>query len=161
MTKSPSTSAPPESTASMRSPSPSKASPRSKPSARTTVALNTRGRSARCRRAVAVCGDLGVAEDSTEELESASRLNDTPCVLLNIRKQSGTNTVEVVGRVRALLPTFQKQLPESVKLGILRDQSVAVHEAFSDVKTTLVLAVGLVVLVIFLFLPISRTVSSS
>ena len=39
-------------------------------------------------------GDLGHCEDSTEEIKSASLCNDTPCVLLNIRKQSGTNTVE-------------------------------------------------------------------
>ncbi len=43
-------------------------------------------------------GDLGRAEDSTEEIKSASLYNDTPCVLLNIRKQSGTNTVEVADR---------------------------------------------------------------
>jgi multidrug efflux pump subunit AcrB len=69
-----------------------------------------------------------------------------------VQKQPGTNTVEVVSRVRALLPVFQQQLPESVQLGILRDASVAVREAVSDVQFTLVLAVALVVLVIFLFL---------
>jgi HAE1 family hydrophobic/amphiphilic exporter-1 len=98
-------------------------------------------------------GEVGEVIDSVQDLRVASWFDGDRAIVLAVQKQPGTNTVEVVGRVRALLPTFQKQLPESVKLGILRDQSVAVHEAFrADVKTTLVLAVGLVVLVIFLFL---------
>jgi len=70
-------------------------------------------------------------------------------IVLAIQKQPGTNTVEVVDRVRALLPSFQRQMPESVSLGILRDQSVAVRESVADVRFTLVLAIALVVLVIF------------
>jgi len=97
-------------------------------------------------------GEVAEVIDSVQDLRVASWFNGDRAIVLAVQKQPGTNTVEVVGRVRALLPTFQKQLPESVKLGILRDQSVAVHEAFADVQFTLVLAVGLVVLVIFLFL---------
>ncbi len=73
-------------------------------------------------------------------------------VVLAIQKQPGTNTVAVVDRVRALLPDLAKQIPESVSLDILRDQSQAVRESVADVRFTLLLAVGLVVLVIFLFL---------
>jgi HAE1 family hydrophobic/amphiphilic exporter-1 len=97
-------------------------------------------------------GELAEVIDSVQDLRVASWFNGDRAIVLAVQKQPGTNTVEVVGRVRALLPTFQKQLPESIRLGILRDQSVAVHEAFSDVQFTLMLAVGLVVLVIFLFL---------
>ena len=97
-------------------------------------------------------GELAEVIDSVQDLRVASWFNGNRAIVLAVQKQPGTNTVEVVGRVRALLPTFQKQLPESIRLGILRDQSVAVHEAFSDVQFTLMLAVGLVVLVIFLFL---------
>ncbi len=79
-------------------------------------------------------------------------------IVLAIQKQPGTNTVEVVDRVRALLPAFQKQLPESVYLDVLRDQSEAVRESFADVRSTLMLAIALVVLVIFLFL---RTVPAT
>ena len=79
-------------------------------------------------------------------------------IVLAIQKQPGTNTVEVVDRVRALLPAFQKQLPESVYLDVLRDQSEAVRESFADVRFTLMLAIALVVLVIFLFL---RTVPAT
>ena len=97
-------------------------------------------------------GELAEVIDSVQELRSASWFNGNRAIVLAVQKQPGTNTVEVVGRVRSLLPDFQKQLPESIQLGILRDQSLAVREAFSDVQFTLVLAVGLVVLVIFLFL---------
>jgi hydrophobe/amphiphile efflux-1 (HAE1) family protein len=97
-------------------------------------------------------GELAEVIDSVQDLRVASWFDGNRAIVLAVQKQPGTNTVEVVGRVRALLPTFQKQLPESIRLGILRDQSVAVREAFSDVQFTLLLAVGLVVLVIFLFL---------
>jgi HAE1 family hydrophobic/amphiphilic exporter-1 len=73
-------------------------------------------------------------------------------IVLAIQKQPGTNTVEVVDRVRAILPNFERQLPESVSLDILRDQSAAVRESVADVRFTLLLAVVLVVMVIFLFL---------
>ncbi|HZL44771.1 MAG TPA: efflux RND transporter permease subunit [Opitutaceae bacterium] len=73
-------------------------------------------------------------------------------IVLAIQKQPGTNTVEVVDRVRALLPAFERQLPESVFLDVLRDQSAAVRESVADVRFTLELAIVLVVLVIFLFL---------
>ena len=79
-------------------------------------------------------------------------------IVLAIQKQPGTNTVEVVDRVRALLPAFERQLPESVSLDILRDQSAAVRESVADVRFTLLLAIGLVVMVIFLFL---RTVPAT
>ncbi len=58
-------------------------------------------------------GDLGRVEDSTEELQSASLYNDTPCVLLNIRKQSGTNTVEVSNLLKQRLEGLTKTAPKS------------------------------------------------
>ena len=73
-------------------------------------------------------------------------------IVLAVQKQPGVNTVEVVGRVRALLPIFAKQLPESVHLSILRDNSEAVRASVHDVEFTMMLSITLVVLVIFLFL---------
>ncbi|MBS0631532.1 MAG: efflux RND transporter permease subunit [Verrucomicrobia bacterium] len=73
-------------------------------------------------------------------------------VVLGVQKQPGTNTVEVVQRIRGLLPVFREQLPQSVSLDILRDASEAVHDSVRDVQFTLVLAIALVVLVIFVFL---------
>ena len=73
-------------------------------------------------------------------------------IVLAVQKQPGTNTVEVVQRVRALMPIFQQQLPESVHLSVLRDTSEAVRDSVNDVQRTLLLSISLVILVIFLFL---------
>ncbi len=73
-------------------------------------------------------------------------------IVLAIQRQPGTNTVEVAKNVKALIPEFQKQLPASVNLRVLRDSSVWIAESARDVEFTLVLTLGLVVMVIFLFL---------
>ena len=97
-------------------------------------------------------GDLGHVVDSVQTDKSAGWFNDARSIVLAIQRQPGTNTIEVVNGVKALLPAFQEQLPASVKLDILIDRSVAIRESVADVKFTLVLAIILVVLVIFLFL---------
>ncbi len=71
---------------------------------------------------------------------------------LGIQRQPGTNTIDVVTRIRELLPTLRQQLPASVDLEILMDKSISIRESVHDVQFTLVLSVALVILVIFLFL---------
>ena len=73
-------------------------------------------------------------------------------VTLSVLKQPGVNVVQVVDDVKKLLPAFREQLPPSVKLDIRSDRSVAIRESVADVKFTLLLTVGLVIAVIFLFL---------
>src|SRR5579863_7042414 len=77
---------------------------------------------------------------------------------LSVQRQPGTNTVEVANRVKALLPSLRAQIPPSVKLTILMDRSELILDSVNDVKFTLWVAMGLVVLVIFLFL---RNVSAT
>ena len=84
--------------------------------------------------------------------------NGQRSIYLSVQRQPGTNTVEVVDRIKALLPDLQRQLPASVELGVRSDRSVPIRESVDDVKFTLVLTVCLVVLVIFLFL---RNVSAT
>jgi HAE1 family hydrophobic/amphiphilic exporter-1 len=103
-------------------------------------------------------GELAEVINSVQDKRVASWFNGKRAIVLSVQKQPGTNTVEVVSRVRALLPAFQQQIPESVQLDILRDQSVAVREAVNDVQFTLLLSIAMVVLVIFLFL---RSVSAT
>ncbi|MBS0664117.1 MAG: efflux RND transporter permease subunit [Verrucomicrobia bacterium] len=86
------------------------------------------------------------------ERDAAGRLEPARSIVLAVQKQPGVNTVEVVGRVRALLPIFMKQMPESVKLSVLRDNSEAVRDSVHDVQFTLMLSICLVILVIFVFL---------
>jgi len=80
------------------------------------------------------------------------KLDPARSIVLAVQKQPGVNTVEVIGRVRTLLPVFMKQLPESVYLDVLRDSSEPVRDSVHDVQFTLMLSIALVVLVIFVFL---------
>ena len=97
-------------------------------------------------------GELGRVIDSVENDKMAGWRNDSRAIVLAVQRQPGTNTVEVVDAVRALLPTFRAQLPASVSLNTMYDRSQTIRASVADVKFTLVLTMGLVVLVIFLFL---------
>jgi HAE1 family hydrophobic/amphiphilic exporter-1 len=96
--------------------------------------------------------DLGDVVDSVENNRLASRYNGQQVVTLTIQRQPGTNTVAVVDAIRNLLPTFRQQLPASVSLDVLYDRSSSIRESVNDVQFSLLLAIALVVLVIFLFL---------
>ncbi len=97
-------------------------------------------------------GELGRVIDSVENDKVASWYNNTRAIVLAIQRQPGTNTVEVVDLIKKLLPIFRAQMPASVDLNILYDRSVSIRNSVNDVKFTLLLAIFLVVLVIFLFL---------
>jgi HAE1 family hydrophobic/amphiphilic exporter-1 len=96
--------------------------------------------------------DLGNIVDSVENNRLASHYNGQQVVTLTIQRQPGTNTVEVVDAIRQLLPSFRQQLPASVTLDVLYDRSDSIRESVNDVQFSLLLAMALVVLVIFLFL---------
>jgi HAE1 family hydrophobic/amphiphilic exporter-1 len=102
--------------------------------------------------------DLGRVVDSVENDKIASWFGDRRSIILAVQKQPGTNTVEVVDAIQRLLPTFRAQMPASVSLDVLFDRSESIRQSVGDVKFTLVLTMGLVILVIFLFL---RTVSAT
>ena len=96
--------------------------------------------------------DLGRVIDSVQTDKVASWYNGVRAVVLAIQRQPGTNTVEVVNSIRKLLPTFREQIPASVSLNVLYDRSISIRDSVHDVEFTLLLAVMLVILVIFLFL---------
>ncbi len=79
-------------------------------------------------------------------------------MVLAIQKQPGTNTVQVVDDIRALVPTLRQQMPAAVNLGFLYDRSKGIRDSVNDVKFTLFLSLALVIMVIFLFL---RNVSAT
>jgi HAE1 family hydrophobic/amphiphilic exporter-1 len=93
-----------------------------------------------------------------ENERNAGWYNGARTIYLAIQRQPGTNTVEVVDRIKALLPDLEHQLPASVQLRVRSDRAVPIRESVDDVKFTLGLTVCLVVLVIFLFL---RNVSAT
>ena len=97
-------------------------------------------------------GDIGSVYDSVENNKVAAWYVNQRSVILAVQRQPGTNTVEVAGAVKRLLPVIQAQLPASVSLHILYDASVSIEESVNDVKFTLLFTLALVILVIFLFL---------
>jgi len=96
--------------------------------------------------------EVAKVTDSVQNDKTASWFNNSRAIILAIQRQPGTNTIEVVNSIKALLPTFQSQLPAAINMGIRYDRSDSIRASVGDVKFTLVLTIALVVLVIFLFL---------
>jgi multidrug efflux pump len=96
--------------------------------------------------------DVADAVDDTENVNQAAWMNDSPAVIVNIQRQPGANVIEVVDRIKQLLPRLQSSLPASVKVHVLTDRTTTIRESVRDVQYEMMLAVALVVLVIFLFL---------
>jgi len=90
--------------------------------------------------------------DGIENDKNAAWFGGQRTIYLAIQKQPGTNVVAVVDAVKALLPQLREQLPAALSLDIRNDRSIAIRESVHDVKFTLMLTIGLVVMVIFLFL---------
>jgi HAE1 family hydrophobic/amphiphilic exporter-1 len=96
--------------------------------------------------------ELGRVRDSVADDKAAAWFNGTRALILAVQRQPGENTVRVVDDIRALLPTLRAQLPAAVNSVIMFDRSQSIRESVHDVQFTLLLTVGLVVMVIFLFL---------
>ncbi len=96
--------------------------------------------------------DVGRVEDGTKEQRSFSRLNGVPTVTLDIRRQSGANTIEVINGIKAALPRVTGQLPTDVKLEVIRDQSRYIEAALHEIQTHLILGSILASLVVLLFM---------
>jgi multidrug efflux pump len=96
--------------------------------------------------------DVAETYDDVENVKQAAWMNETPAILLNIQRQPGANVIEVVDRVKNLLPKLQGSLPPAIKVSILTDRTTTIRASVHDVQFELMLAVGLVVFVIFLFL---------
>jgi multidrug efflux pump len=96
--------------------------------------------------------DVADAIDGAENVNQAAWMNDTPAVIVNIQRQPGANVIEVVDRVKRLMPQLQATLPSTVHVQILTDRTTTIRGSVEDVQFELLLAVVLVVMVIFLFL---------
>jgi multidrug efflux pump len=90
--------------------------------------------------------------DDVENVRQAAWMNQTPAVIMNIRRQPGANIIQVVDRVKGLLPQLTETLPKSVQVSILTDRTNTIRASVQDVKFELMLTIALVVMVIFLFL---------
>ena len=96
--------------------------------------------------------DVGRVEDGTKEQRSFSRLNGVPTVTLDIRRQSGANTVEVIKGLKEAMPRVISQLPEDVQVETIRDQSRYIKAALHEIQVHLVLGSILASLVVLVFM---------
>ena len=96
--------------------------------------------------------DVADVVDDAENVRQAAWMNDTPAVILNIQRQPGANTIEVVDRIKALLPQLQASLPAAISVHVLTDRTETIRASVEDVQGELLMTIGLVVAVIFVFL---------
>src|ERR1044071_3558772 len=95
--------------------------------------------------------DIGWAEDGTKEQRSLARLNGVPTVTLEVRRQSGANTIEVIEEAKKALARVAPQLPSDVKMEVIRDQSRYIYAALHEINLHLILGSILACLVVMLF----------
>ena len=96
--------------------------------------------------------DVADVVDDAENVNQAAWMNESPAVIINIQRQPGANVIEVVDRVKMLMPQLRSSLPSAVDISILTDRTTTIRASVRDVQIELMLAVALVVMVIFLFL---------
>ena len=96
--------------------------------------------------------DVADVVEDAENTRLAAWMNETPAIILNIQRQPGANVIEVVDRVKQLLPGLTAAMPASMEVMILTDRTVTIRASVKDVQFELLLAVALVVMVIFVFL---------
>ncbi len=96
--------------------------------------------------------DVADVIDDAENVRLAAWMNADPAVIVNIQRQPGANIIEVVDRVKKLLPSLQASLPSAIQVHTLTDRTITIRASVEDVQFELILTIGLVVMVIFLFL---------
>jgi len=97
-------------------------------------------------------GDVAHVVDGIENVQQAAWMNRTPAVIVNIQRQPGANIIEVVDRIKALLPKLRATIPSAIGIAVLTDRTTTVRASVADVEFELMLCIALVVMVIFLFL---------
>ena len=96
--------------------------------------------------------DVADVIDGAENINLAAWRDQTPAVIVNIQRQPGANVIEVVNRIKTIIPQLRSSLPGSVDIVMLTDRTTTIRESVNDVQFEMILAVALVVMVIFLFL---------
>jgi multidrug efflux pump len=102
--------------------------------------------------------DVASVIDDAENVKQAAWMNRSPAIILNVQRQPGANIIQVVDRIKAKLPQLKTALPAGIEVTVLTDRTATIRASVKDVQFELMLTVGLVVMVIFLFL---RTLSAT
>lgn len=101
--------------------------------------------------------DLGTVTDSVENIRNAGLANGKPAVLIIIYRSPNANIIATVDRVRALMPSLQASISPAIDLSLAVDRSTTIRASLKEVATTLLIAIGLVILVVFAFLRDARS----
>jgi multidrug efflux pump len=96
--------------------------------------------------------EVATVSDDAENVRLAAWMNDSAAVIVNIQRQPGANIIDVVNRVKKLLPQLRASMPSAVDVAILTDRTTTIRASVADVQYELMLTIALVVMVIFLFL---------
>ncbi|MBC8023856.1 MAG: efflux RND transporter permease subunit, partial [Burkholderiales bacterium] len=96
--------------------------------------------------------DIADVIEDAENARLAAWMNDTPAIIVNVQKQPGANVIEVVDRLKQILPSLTASLPASIETQLLTDRTVTIRASVHDTQFELLLAIALVVAVIFVFL---------
>ena len=96
--------------------------------------------------------DVASVEDSVQDLRNQGLSNGRPAVLVIIYKQPGANVIETADRVRDVLPQLEAAIPQAIKVAVAMERTTTIRASLREVERTLVIAMGLVILVVFLFL---------
>jgi multidrug efflux pump len=96
--------------------------------------------------------DVADVVDAVENIRAAGFMNGKPCVLLIIFRQPGANIIETVDRIRDAMPSLKASIPAAMDFTVVLDRTTMIRASVKDVERTLIISVGLVILVVFLFL---------
>ncbi|HEV2836809.1 MAG TPA: multidrug efflux RND transporter permease subunit [Pyrinomonadaceae bacterium] len=96
--------------------------------------------------------DIANVQDSVENLRSAGLANGKPCALVIIFRQPGANIIDTVDSVRVALPQLKASIPAAIDLTVVMDQTTTIRASVRDVERTLIISIGLVIMVVFVFL---------
>jgi multidrug efflux pump len=96
--------------------------------------------------------DLGRVIDANEDVRNLGIVNGSPMVQIQINRQPNANIVDIVARIKALMPQFQAQLPPTVRFKIASDRTITTQESMRDAQRNMIISIGLVIFVVFIFL---------
>lgn len=105
--------------------------------------------------------DIADVNDSVRDLRNAGLVGNQPSVILIIFREPGANIIETVGRINEVLPQIRASIPEAINLDLVMDRTPTIRSSLSEVETTLVISIALVILVVFLFLRNGRATAIS
>ena len=96
--------------------------------------------------------DVAEVNDSVQDVRNAGMTDAKPAIILAISRAPDANIIETVDRIRAELPALQENIPASIKLSVAQDRSPTIRASLAEVEQSLAIAIGLVILVVFIFL---------